>query len=264
LLPKNKSNININHGKEGNPEIDKLMYHTDEHSTNLPSSITLRDLDGGINDLYVKGALHINFPRKVVTDKKEVFVDGPTPVIYMTNERWGEFSKTWKFTDKDKNISSPFITIRRTAKERGTHSITKYGIPHRQTFTYKRDIQWDGERLSYLFYKIPQPIPVDLTYEVKFFTKYMKYGNSMDELVLRTFDSCQHYIDVQGHYFPVLLDGMDEQNTVDDVDGDRMYVTTYTLKLIGYLQFEGEFEKVDGVRNTIIMTEINGQKKNEK
>jgi hypothetical protein len=265
LLPKKKKrDINISPGKVGNAEVDKLMYHTDEHSTNLPTSITLRDLDGGMNELFIKGALKINFPRKTITDTKEVFVDGPTPVIFMTNERWGEFSKTWKFTDQDKNISSPFITIRRTVKERGTHSIVHYGVVHRKTFTYKKDVQWDGEKLSYINYKIPQPTPVDLTYEVKFFTKYMKYGNSMDELVFRTFDSRQHYIDVNGHYFPVVIEGMEEQNTVDDIDGDRMYVTTYTLKLIGYLQFESEFEIVEGLRNLLIMTEINGKKTNEK
>jgi hypothetical protein len=254
LLPKKKKDINITPSPSGNKAVSSLLDQTDEHSTFLPSSINLRDLDSGINELFMNGELLINLPRKVITDNIETMVDSPTPVVFMTNERWGEFSKTWKYVDKDKNLSTPFITIRRTGKSRGTHSITKYGIPHRKTFVYKKNIQWDGEKLSYVLYKIPQPIPVDLTYDVKFFTKYMAYGNKMDELILRTFDSRQHYINIKGHYFPVLLEGMEEQNTIDDVEGDRMYTTTYTLKLLAYLQFESEFEIVETTRSTIIVT----------
>jgi hypothetical protein len=41
-----------------------------------------------------------------------ISIDGAkVPVIFLTIQRWVEFSKTWQFSDKYKNISLPFITI---------------------------------------------------------------------------------------------------------------------------------------------------------
>ena len=33
------------------------------------------------------------------------------PVIFLSIQRWAEFAKTWQFSDENKNIKMPFITI---------------------------------------------------------------------------------------------------------------------------------------------------------
>ena len=36
---------------------------------------------------------------------------GKVPVIFLTLQRWSEFTKTWQFTDEHKDIQMPFISI---------------------------------------------------------------------------------------------------------------------------------------------------------
>jgi hypothetical protein len=89
---------------------------------------------------------------------------------------------------------------------------------------------------------MPEPVNVDLSYDVRLFTKYQININTLDEQVLRNFASIQEYVFIKGNPMPVLLDGMDEQNTVENIDGDRYFVTSYILKLLGFIQDEKEFE----------------------
>jgi hypothetical protein len=59
----------------------------------------------------------------------KIAIDGKAvPTFYLDNDRWGEFSKTWKFMDNDKNVPTPYITVRRIDKQAGTRLGTKYRI----------------------------------------------------------------------------------------------------------------------------------------
>jgi len=216
--------------KYGMDRISKLMVDSDKNSKFLPRTINLKNLDSAILKYVKEGNM------KLAIDGKDV------PTIYLNNERWGEFQKTWKYSDGDKNLVSPFITLRRTRKEKGTRLGGKARVAQGRTFRYLDVlISEDGEIIN-LRFKMPEPVNVDLSYDIRLFTKYQLDINQYDERVLRNFASIQEYIFIKGNPMPVLLDGMDEQNTVENIDGDRYFVTSYTLKTLGFIQDEKEFE----------------------
>lgn len=223
----------LNYGMD---RIEELMRATDTKTKYLPRTILLEDLDASIFDYVNSSGL-------------DIILDGSkVPVFYLDNDRWGEFKKTWKFTDNDKNVPTPYITVRRTAKEPGTRLGTKHRIPQPRRFTYMEVPILDEGEIIYLRFKMPQPVNVDLIYEVSLFTKYRVDVNVFDEQILKKFQSRQDYVFIKGTPLPVLFEGMDEGGTIENVDGDRYFTPKYTLRLLGMLQDEKEFEIVKTTR----------------
>ena len=163
-----------------------------------------------------------------------------------------EFSKTWKFTDDDKNVPTPYITVRRTSKAPGTRIGGKARVPQPRKFRYMNVPILDEGEVIYLMFKMPEPTNVDMTFDVSLFTKYRVDVNKYDQQVLKNFASKQDYVFVKGTPFPLMLDSMDEANSIENIDGDRFYVSKYTLKLLGFIQDEKEFEITKTVRKAKI------------
>lgn len=220
----------------GMDRIEELMRETDVKTKYLPRTILLEDLDQSVFDYVNQEGL------KAVLDGKEV------PTFYLDNDRWGEFSKTWKFMDNDKNVPTPYITVRRIDKQQGTRLGTKYRIPQPRKFRYLNVPIMDSGEIIYLQFKMPEPTNVDLTYEVTLFTKYRVDVNQYDEQVLKNFASRQEYIGVKGNPMPLLFEGFAESNPIENIDGDRFFVSKYALKILGFIQDEKEFEIVKTLR----------------
>lgn len=237
---KNKYHYNLNPSKVGKDRVDELMSYTDSKSDFLPPSITLEDLDNSIFNLFNEGkAVLYNNGNKV-------------PVIFYPNQRWADIEKSWKYIDDDKNIATTFITVKRTATERGTHAVVKYGIPSRKVFNTFVVPKFDGTYSYNEIYKIPQPIPVDLSFAVKVVSKEMRIVNNFDTIMLDVFNDRQAYVMVNGHYLPVIQESVADDSRVDDISEDRVYVRTYTIKLVGYLQDENEFEVTTSFKRMIV------------
>jgi len=237
-LPKKaKYKINVNPPKIGTEylkygwdRIEELMNKTDVKTKYLPRSIHLEDLDQSIYDFVNEGHL-------------EIEIDGEKiPAFYLENDRWGEFEKTWKFTDDDKNIPTPYITVRRIDKKTGTRIGKKARIPQARKFRYIDVPILDNGEVVYLRTKMPEPTNVDMIYEVSLFTKFREDVNVYDEQVLKNFASIQDYVFINGTPFPIYLESMDEANSMENIDGDRFYVSKYSLTLKGYILDEKEFE----------------------
>jgi hypothetical protein len=238
-LPKKKQKIEPNidppkigteYLKYGFDRIEELMVQTDKNTKYLPRTIEFEDIDTSLFEYIEDGEL------KLVLDGKAV------PTFYLENERWGEFSKTWKFMDNDKNVPLPYITVRRINKAPGTRLGTKWRIPQAKTFRYLDVPILDDGQLINLRFKIPQPINVDLTYEVSLFTKYRVDINQMDEQVLANFASRQGYIFPKHNPMPVHLESITEANTIENIDGNKFYVSKYELMVLAFIQREEEFE----------------------
>lgn len=239
-LPKKKNvkfDVNIDPPKIGSEylkygmdRIEELMNLTDQKTNYLPRTIRFEDIDDAMFEYINTGELNL------VIDGKDI------PTFYLDNDRWGEFSKTWRFMDGDKNVPTPYVTIRRTNKEPGTRLATKYRIAQGRTFRYLDVPILDEGQVIKLRFKIPEPTNVDLTFEVRLFTKYRVDVNQYDEQVFRNFASRQGYIFIKGAPMPVHLESIEEANTIENIDGDRYFVGIYTLKALAYIQDEEEFE----------------------
>lgn len=237
LPKKTKLDVNLESTKIGSEylkygldRIEELIQKTDKNTTYLPRTILFSDIDIAVNEYVTLGNL-------------ELVVDGvKIPTFYLENERFGEFSKTWKFMDGDKNVPTPYVTIRRTNKEKGTRLGNKWRVPQGKTFRYLDVPILDNGQVIYLRFKIPEPTNVDMTYEVSLFTKYREDVNSLDEIVFPAFASGQEYIFPKNHPMPIQLNNISEPKIVENIDGDKLYISKYTLKVLGYIQKEEEFE----------------------
>lgn len=253
MLPKKKKNdLDIGPKRVGNEflkygedRIKELLATADSKSTFLPKPIDFYDIDSAIREFVRDNDL------KFILKGKDV------PVIYLTNERWGEFSKSWTYTDEDKNIPTPFITVRRIARETGTRMGTKWNVPNGRLFKYLDVPVLDDGQEIFLRFKINQPIAVDMTYEIRLFSKQLKSVNNFDKLILKTFRSRQAYVFVKGNPMPIHLEEMGEDSTIDDINGDRMYVNTYTIKILAFILTEEDFKVVKTFRKPNIGYKFN-------
>jgi hypothetical protein len=216
--------------------IEKLMQETDSKTKYLPRTILLEDIDRAVFNYVNEDGM------KAVIDGKIV------PTFYLDNDRWGEFSKTWKFMDDDNNVPTPYITVRRIDKSKGTRLGTKHRIPQPRNFRYVNVPILDEGQVIYLMFKMPQPTNVDMTYEVALFTKYRVDVNLYDEQVLKNFASSQDYVNINGNPMPLMFEGFAEANPIENIDGDRFFVSKYALKVLGFIQDEKEFEIVKTTR----------------
>jgi hypothetical protein len=250
-LPKKKKfDINVYPGYEGAVRVEEIMQKSDDKTTFLPPSITIEDIETEMFNLLNKG-------RLIVTGR-----NGAIPCIFMNDERWATFSKTWMISDVDKNISTPFITMKRKEVLKGTYRGDSSNIPNKKEFQYLKVPNYENGVHGYDIYKIPQPSPVDIEYDVQLFSRNMHDINTFSEKYLSAFTDMQVYINVNGHYFEVLYNesvGMDMTDSLDNVEGDRYYVTTIGLTVKAYLQNQEKFIKEKSINRVIATMEVGDQ-----
>ena len=235
----NPPKVGTEYLRYGMERIEELMRLTNTKTKYLPKTILFEDLDKALFE-YVNSE-----GMRLVIDDKQV------PAFYLDNDRWGEFSKTWKFMDNDKNVPTPYITVRRIDKKPGTRLGTKYRIPQPRKFRYMSVPILDNGEIIYLHFKMPEPTNVDLTYEAALFTKYRVDVNQYDEQVVKNFASRQDYLNIKGNPIVLLFEGFAEANPIENIDGDRFFVSKYALKILGFIQDEKEFEIVKTTRKPI-------------
>ena len=141
-LDTNPINVGTKYLKYGFDRIAELMAKTDVDTKYLPRTILLEDLDQALNDYVELDGMQLTIDGKLV------------PTFYLDNDRWGEFSKTWKFVDNDKNVPTPYITIRRIDKQAGTRLGTKYRIPQPRKFRYINVPILDNGQIIYIQFKM--------------------------------------------------------------------------------------------------------------
>ncbi len=243
LPKKRKKDIDI---KVVNPEagpIEWVDQFLEQNKQFLPRSVDFADLDAG-------------FVEFVNNDLGFVLKGEKVPVHFLTLQRWNEFAKVWPNTDKYKNLKIPFVSVvRRPNPETGTNP-ADFKIPVRKNFPYMQIPVWDGNRNGADIYGIPNPVGVDLIYTVRFFSFRMRELNKLHQKVLQTFASAQAYVNIKGHYFPILLESIGDESQIDDLEGKRFYVQTYEMKLQGYLVDEEEFDVKPAISRMFVATEI--------
>jgi len=233
------------------PRRVELFDKINEHGTILPKSILHADLDKGFLD-FVKEDL------KVVTDGKVI----PTVDILITTQNWSQFTQTWNFQDLDKNAAPPFITVVRQPEIKyGSNPALLYTIPNRKQFYYASVPSFDGNRMNVDVYTIPQPIPVDISYNVKIICNRMRELNSLNKIILQKFSSRQSYTVIKGHYIPIIWNNISDDSSVMEIEKRKYYIQSYDFTLLGFLIDEDEFEIKPAVERVFQMNELSGEKR---
>mgnify|MGYP006935501752 CR=1 FL=1 len=239
-----RTNINVNLGKIGVDKRQEILDGISNKGTFLPRGVSEEDMDISFKDFVVKDL--------------GITIDGvKVPVLFLTIQRWSEFSQTWNFADKFKDIQLPFITIvRRPDIQQGQNQAGLWNIPGNRTYTYMKVPTWDGARKGVDLYQIPQPTSVDITYEVRMFTNKMRDLNKVNGKIQRLFQSRQFYINPNGHPMPIHLENIGDESNIDDFENRRFYVQLFEMKLLGYLLDEDDFKVVPTINRTLVVTEV--------
>lgn len=251
MMPKGYiTNIDITNGKIGPERRQEILDGIADQGTFLPRGVNAEDMDSSVVDFFNSD------------EGLSISIDGEkVPVIFLTIQRWNEFTKTWSFTDKYKNINMPFITmLRKPDIQQGQNQAGLWNIPGRRTYTYMKVPTWDGARSGVDLYKIPQPVSVDLTYEVRLFTTKMKDLNQFNTLIQLAFQSRQCYINVKGHPMPLHLESIGDESNIDDFETKRFYVQTFEVKLLGYILDETQYEVIPTINRTVVAMEVDERK----
>jgi hypothetical protein len=223
---------------------EQLLEYIQQDGTYLPKGVLHADMDRGVLDF--------------VRDELECIVDGKkVPVIdlIITLQNWGQFTQTWNLEDLNGNTQLPFITtVRQPEVPYGSNPSLQYTIPNRREFLYAQVPTWDGTRKGMDIYKIPQPIPVDITYDVKIVCNRMRELNEFNRKVMRKFSSRQGYTFIKGHYIPLILNTVGDESVVQ-IDKRKFYIQNYNFTLLGFLLDEDEFQISPAITRALTLFE---------
>lgn len=243
---KRKNNIQVYRESQLTERRQELLDKITKSDTYLPDSILHDDLDRGMLD-YVKN----NF--KIVSDGKVV----PNIDKILTIQRWSEFSENWSFSNDDGNMELPFIaTIRKPEVLPGTNPSVQRTIPDRHQFYYASVPTWNGTTMGADIYTIPQPIPVDINYEVVIVCTKFRDLNKFNKSVLQNFSSRQDYTVIKGHYIPIVFEGIEDGSPIDSLDGRRFYLQIYKFTMLGFIIDSDEFKVKPAVNRLFTMFEF--------
>lgn len=223
----------------------ELVNKINKDGTYLPKSLLHADLDKGFLD-FVREDL-----KTVVTGKVIPMVD-----IIVTTQNWSQFTETWNFQNIDKNVEPPFITVVRVPEVKfGTNPALLYNIPNRKQYFYAQVPTWDGQRNGMDIYKIPQPVPVDITYQVKIICNRMRELNQFNKVILEKFASRQSYAVIKGHYIPIIMNNISDESVME-LEKRKFYIQNYEFTMLGFLIDEDEFEVSPAVSRVLQVVEF--------
>lgn len=244
--PKRKNNINVYPGRNLTDRRQELLDKITKSDVYLPDPILHDDLDMGMLEFVKKNFI-------VVSDGIQI------PIIdkMFTIQRWGEISNNWEFMDGDNNIKLPFILlVRKPDPQPGTNPSVQRTIPDRKTFYYQSILNWNGNQNGADIYKIPQPVAVDISYELMVVCQKIRDLNKLNKIILQKFSSRQAYTIIKGHYIPIVLDNNSDESPIDTLDGRRFYIQKYEFTMLGLLIDEEEFEVKPAINRLILIAEL--------
>lgn len=244
-IPKKKNNIKVYQGTELTERRQELLDKITKGDSYLPDSVLHDDLDLGMLDFIKKNLV-------VISDGNQI------PVIpkILTIQRWGEFTNTWDFSDLDGNPQLPFIAlIRRPDVQPGTNPSLQRTIPDRQQFHYATVPTWNGTEMGADVYKIPQPVAIDIVYELSIVCDKFRDLNKFNQIVMQKFSSRQAYTTVKGHYVPIVLDNIQDSSPTE-IESRRFYIQNYTFTMLGFIIDDQEFEVTPAISRLFLMNEF--------
>jgi hypothetical protein len=235
-----------------------------------PKNILRDRVSETTNDIFEKNLYQIKgvMPKDIdksftdFIDKLDFTLNGKkVPVIFLTIQKWVEFTKTWTFTDeKYSDLSMPFITIIRNPNiEQGTGQGGNFNPANKNFYATMKVPTWDGNRKGYDIYKIPLPTQIDVTYEVRLFCNRMTDLNPFHYLLHNTYNSIQQYIFPNNHAMPTKIESISDESQLEDIEKRKFYVQTFTILLQGYVSDPKDYIVEPAITRKITITELSEQ-----
>ena len=248
-----KKTLDLVPQKELSERRHQLANYITKDGTYLPKSVLHADLDRGMLD-FVKNDLQITSEGKIV----------PMLDIILTTQNWAQFTETWEFVDRDLNASPPFITVVRQPEVKyGTNPSLQYTIPNRKQFYFATVPTWNGNQQGADVYQIPQPVPVDVNYNVKIVCNRMRELNQFNKVILQKFSSRQAYTFIKGQYVPIISTNISDESVME-LDKRKFYIQNYDFTMLGYLIDEEEFVIKPAINRVLQLFEIEAPSKRKK
>lgn len=221
---------------------DREVNVLENQSTYVPRSIGFEDIDEAVLEWFKT--------RDLIIQQKK------TPVFFLGPEKWAEFEKTWEYEDGESRVDRPYVTVRRTpGGVQPAQNPQRGRIPGKKFTTFRVPI-YANAGITYRHYKVPQPVRVDLEYEVRVLTSYMEDSNAINEELIKHFASIDAYINIDGHWMPMIINSVsDESTSVDDPSEERILHTIFSMNVQGYIIDENEFEYKDAVAKVSVTFE---------
>ena len=237
-------NINLKPEKILLARREQLLEDIKYDGTYLPKSLMHPELDRGFLD-FVKEDLETTVAGSII----------PMIDLIITTQNWAQFTETWNIQDLNGNPTLPFITVVRQPEVKyGSNPAIIYNIPNRKEYYYAAVPSWNGNIKGLDIYKIPQPVPVDITYNVKIVCNRMRELNTFNKNVLQTFSSRQAYTFIKGQYVPIIMNNITDES-VTEIDKRQYYIQSYDFTMLGYLIDEEEFEVKPAVARVVQLFE---------
>ena len=200
-------------------------------SGELPRTVLYEDIDNAFKD-WVMNDLEIYSP-----DNKKF----PTMTMF-SNQRFSEYSQTWKHVDENKNLLLNFKSITREINpKKGNLHGNSWNTPQIYYLIDKRKVLDDNGTESLRKIEMKQPTPIDLKYKVSIFTTSYKKVNEFNEKINELFNACQVYIFPNGHPIAMKLDNITDESSYQ-IDDRQFYAQSYDIIVMGYIISEDDYK----------------------
>lgn len=223
-IRKNLNYLQLARQKVGDERRLETLKGILENGTFLPKTLEYEDIDKAFK-AWVESL-------EIVGQEGEKY---PTMSLF-SNQRFSEYSQSWKYVDKNKNLLLNFKTVtRENNPEGGKIQSGLWNIPGDRFFTMKKKhVLDDNGSESLLVLKMRQPVAIDLMYKVSIFSTRYEDINNFNTLMNKAFAARQVYICPNGHYIPMTLENINDSSEYN-IDDRQFYAQTYQIKVMGYI-----------------------------
>ena len=211
------------------PDTPSQLQGYDELKTMFPKGVDLEAIDTSVLAWFESSTVKIK--------------NKPVPVVYLNSEKWAQYKNNWKYVDNDFNMKYPYVVIRRADLQPGQEPVRSI-IPNGMFETCRIPYRAPNGLTTYKVFKVPQPVRVDLEYDLRALSVYTTDSNSINEALIRHFASLQTYIRVNGYYMPMKIDSVADETDIDTIEESKVIHTSFSIKVFGYLIDQDKFEEI--------------------
>ena len=228
----NVNDIELTKKAEGNERRAEMLNDLTRYSTILPKAVLIKDIDSSFFD-WSRDKLKITSP-----EGKEF----PTFKLF-SNQRFSEYSQSWKYTDSNNNLLLNFKAISRSNNPKfGSIQGKDWNIPGEPFFFMKRfKVLDDNGNESFRDLLMRQPMAMDFDYNLSIITTQYSLINDFNTMVNEEFKAAQCYICPNGHYMPMSLENISDESEYN-IDDRQFYSQGFQIKVKGYILREKDFK----------------------